>query len=101
MSSRPGLFQAGAGGEEKQVELVVVGETNARLDLVEDADVGVGDKGIEVCAKRVLSARPKGVAWRTRVDEDEEMEEEIEAEAACRRGREETLDRGIRENSPT
>ncbi len=78
---------------------MVVGEAKARLDLVEDAEVAVGDSGIEDCAMRVLSARPRVFGGGTRVDEGEK-EEEREPEAACR-GREETLDRGIRDNSPT
>ncbi len=73
------------------MELVAVGEAKARLDLVEDADVGVGDMGQRgLRESRVLMAKPAVVlgSCMTVDEEDDEMEEE-------------TLDRGMCDNSPT
>ncbi len=75
------------------MELLVGGEAKAKWDLVEDADVGVGDMGTEACARRVLMAKPTPdvpCSWPTSVGDDK-MEQ----------GEEERLDRGILDNSPT
>ena len=87
---RSGLLQVGTGGDEKHAEVVEVGEANARLVLVDEAEVAVGDIGNEDCARCVLSARRREGAGETTESGSTETG----------RGYEETLDRGIRENSP-